>query len=149
MKKMSGTLLVFVLCTLLAQAQKHQPANQQKDQMVFKGYTIRVIPAMMGTYGYNIFKDRKLVLHQRNNPFTGGPAGLRNKEDVFKAAQWQIEYGQQPVPTLKGWLEHMQGKYTQSQKGQLKTEPVKQESRFINKIPMPVAGQLHINLNSH
>src|SRR3954469_16625914 len=80
-------LLLFAMTTL---AQKHEPVNPQKDKLDFEGYTIRLMPAMGGTYGYYITKGKELVVHQGYNPFTHSPMGLSNKEDVYKVAKWQI-----------------------------------------------------------
>src|SRR3954452_25454888 len=89
MKKMTIAigLLLFATATL---AQRHEPINPQKDKLEFEGYTIRLMPAMGGTYGYYITKGKELVGHQGYNPFTNSPMGLCNKEDVYKLAKWQI-----------------------------------------------------------
>src|SRR4051794_22957953 len=80
-------LLLFAIATL---AQTHEPVNPQKDKLDFEGYTIRLLPAMGGTYGYYIVKEKELVVHQGYNPFTLSPFGLSTKEDVYKIAKWQI-----------------------------------------------------------
>jgi hypothetical protein len=85
-------LLLFAMVTL---AQTHEPVNPQKDKLDFEGYTIRLMPAMGGTYGYYIVKGKELVVHQGYNPFTNSPMGLSNKEDVYKVAKWQINQLQQ------------------------------------------------------
>lgn len=45
---------------------------------------------MGGTYGYDIFQGKELLVHQGYNPFTMSPVALRNKQDVYKVAKWQI-----------------------------------------------------------
>jgi hypothetical protein len=94
MKKITTVigLLLFAMTTL---AQSHEPVNPQKDKLDFEGYTIRLMPAMSGTYGYYITKGKELVVHQGYNPFTSSPMGLNNKEDVYKVAKWQINQLQQ------------------------------------------------------
>ena len=90
-------LLLFAMAT---HAQTHEPVNPQKDKLDFEGYTIRLMPAMGGTYGYYITKGKELVVHQSYNPFTSSPMGLSNKEDVYKVAKWQINQikaGKSPV----------------------------------------------------
>jgi hypothetical protein len=92
-------LLLFAMTTL---AQTHEPVNPQKDKLEFEGYTIRLMPAMGGTYGYYITKEKQLVVHQGYNPFTNSPMGLNNKEDVYKVAKWQINQlkaGKSPTST--------------------------------------------------
>src|ERR1700744_4916568 len=80
-------LLLFATPLL---AQRHEPVNPQKDKLEFEGYTIRLLPAMGGTYGYYITRGKELIVHQGYNPFTNSPMGLSNKEDVYKLAKWQI-----------------------------------------------------------
>src|SRR3954449_10687615 len=83
-------ILGLLLFRIATQAQNHEPVNPQKDKLDFEGYTIRLLPAMGGTYGYYIVKGKELVVHQGYNPFTLSPLGLSNKEDVYKVAKWQI-----------------------------------------------------------
>jgi hypothetical protein len=45
---------------------------------------------MSGSYGYQIVKNKQLIVLQYRNPFTGSPDGLTRKEDAYKLAQWQI-----------------------------------------------------------
>jgi hypothetical protein len=90
MKKMN-IAIGFLLFTMTALAQRGEPVNPQKDKREFKGYTIRLLPAMGGTYGYDIIKGKQRVVHQSYNPFTNSPMGLRKKEDAYKVAQWQIQ----------------------------------------------------------
>jgi Domain of unknown function (DUF4907) len=89
MKKISIVvgLLLFAMATL---AQTQAPVNPRKDKLDFEGYTIRLLPAMGGTYGYDILKGKERIVHQGYNPFTSSPFGLSNKEDVYKLAKWQI-----------------------------------------------------------
>src|SRR4051794_30252844 len=84
-------ILCLSLCFVAALAQKQEPVNTQKDRQEFEGYTIRLLPAMSGTYGYDIFKGKERVLHQSRNPFTFSTVGLYSKEDAYKIAQWQIK----------------------------------------------------------
>src|SRR3954452_15031054 len=94
------SLLLFATVTL---AQRYETINPQKDKLEFEGYTIRLMPAMGGTYGYYITKGKELVVHQGYNPFTLSPFGLSNKEDVYKVAKWQINQLQQgKSPTSLG-----------------------------------------------
>jgi hypothetical protein len=108
MKKITTVigLLLFAMTTL---AQRQEPVNPQKDKLNFEGYTIRLMPAMGGTYGYYILKGKELVVHQGYNPFTNSPIGLSNKEDVYKLAKWQISQllqGKSPTslesPSIQG-----------------------------------------------
>ena len=86
--------LHFFFCMLLfsmaSQAQQQEPVNTKTDRREFKGYTIRLVPATSGTYGYDILKGTERLIHQSCNPFTFSPRGLAKKEDAYKLAQWQI-----------------------------------------------------------
>jgi hypothetical protein len=90
MRKLFMLLLAQCIALLLF-AQRGEPVNPQKDKLEFQGYTIRVIPADFGTYGYDIFEGKTILVHQERNPFTLSPVGLRKKEDVYKVAKWQIQ----------------------------------------------------------
>ena len=81
----------LLLFSMTALAQRGEPVNPQKDKQEFKGYTIRLLPAMGGTYGYDIVRGKQRVVHQSYNPFTLSPMGLSKKEDAYKVAQWQIQ----------------------------------------------------------
>src|SRR5437763_1983584 len=100
-------LLLFAMATL---AQTHEPVNPQKDKLDFEGYTIRLMPAMGGTYGYYIVKGKELVVYQGYNPFTNSPMGLSNKEDVYKLAKWQISQLQQGKSPVSSESPAVQGK---------------------------------------
>lgn len=148
MKKMSGLLFGLLLGAVVTQAQRYEPVNPQKDQMDFKGYTIRVLPAPGGTYGYYIVKDQQLVLHQRGNPFTGSPRGLLLKEDVYKVAKWQIQNIKEPPAVaprpprqLSGWE-----KRSAAQQARLKAAP-QQRPPISRHVPLPVARELNIRLH--
>lgn len=95
-----GKCLCFVLCLFgsyfsgfsqTSQTRKQETANPQKDRMEYRGYTIVLLPAIGKTYGYAILKEKKLLVRQMYHPFTMSPVGLRNKEDVYKVAKWQVE----------------------------------------------------------
>jgi hypothetical protein len=75
---------------LFSNAQKDGPVDPGKDKLGYKGYTIRLIPAENGAYGYAVFNGKDLKIHQSHNPFTMSPAGLDSKEDAYKIAKWQI-----------------------------------------------------------
>src|SRR5690348_9787715 len=63
---------------------------KKTNQTVFNGYTIRVFNTIGTGYGYDIFYNNSLLIHQNNNPFTGSPNGLNNQEDALKLAKWQV-----------------------------------------------------------
>jgi hypothetical protein len=81
MKKLNLALSLLIL-SMAAWAQRNEPVNPQKDRQEYQGYTIRLLPAMAGSYGYNIVKGNQLFVFQYRNPFTGSQDGLRKKEDA-------------------------------------------------------------------
>lgn len=144
MKKMRGALLVFVLASLSVQAQKHERFAFRKEQKEFSGYTIRLLPAMANTYGYDIVKGNQILLHQNRNPFTGSVMGLTQKEDVYKVAQWQIENIKQlPVANRPQQAPKLPAAFKQ------KFARVQQPKPIIPAVNRKVADQLHINLGNH
>lgn len=92
MKRFGLPVWLLFASTFQLTAQNNRPINPTKDKIEFQGYTVNLLPAMGGTYGYDILKDRALILHQPYNPFTMAPVGLRQKEDVYKIAKWQITH---------------------------------------------------------
>ncbi len=100
MKKIALPVWLLFTSSFYLKAQSNRPLNPVKDKIEFHGYTVRLRPAIGGTYGYDIFKGKALVLHQSYNPFTMAPIGLRKKNDVYKVAKWQIIHmnGQNKFP---------------------------------------------------
>ena len=90
MKKIN-LLAVLLFFSITMKAQKHEPIYPQKDRREFQGYTIRLLPAKGGGYGYDIMRVNERVIHQGRNPFSFSSRGLANKEDAFRLAQWQIQ----------------------------------------------------------
>ncbi len=65
--------------------------------------TFAVIDAPNGTFGYDVFSDGRLLLHQTNLPGQPGVEGCRTKADAEKVAAFVIEKikkGQMP-PTVE------------------------------------------------
>lgn len=101
MKKICLLMIMQIaVCTVFAQ--KHEPVNMQrpdpvnpaKDVQEYQGYTIRLMPALttpqsMGSYGFDILKDDKPVVHTLKSPLITQKE-LQKKDDAFKVAQWMI-----------------------------------------------------------
>src|ERR1700686_3540142 len=94
-------ILQIAVCILFAQKhepinlQRPEPVNPMKDKQEYQGYTIRLVPAMpipgnMGSYGFDILKDNKPVVHQFQNPLPSSPKGIQKKDDAYKIAEWII-----------------------------------------------------------
>lgn len=90
MKNLYFSICIWLLSSCYVNAQINEPVNTKKDKVDYQGYSIRLLPAVGGTYGYNILKGKELIVHQAYNPFTMSPIGLRKKNDVYKVAKWQI-----------------------------------------------------------
>ena len=68
---------------------KKQP-DFQPDIQTVDGYTVRVFRLQRGSYGYEIDHGSQVLIHQRRNPYTGSPQGLR-KADAHTTALWVLE----------------------------------------------------------
>ena len=93
---------IFLSLTLFnLEAQTKLSINATEDKIDYRGYTIKILPVMGGTYGYNVLKGKELIIHQFCNPFSMSRLGLRKKQDVLKVAQWQINQLQTSKATLQ------------------------------------------------
>jgi hypothetical protein len=54
-------------------------------------YTYKIVPSMQNTWGYNIFKNKKLLIQQNTIPGIPGFMGFKNKIDAEKVAGLVIE----------------------------------------------------------
>lgn len=90
MKKIYFLVCFWISSAFYINAQSNEPVNSYKDKINYQGHTVKLLPAMGGTYGYDIFQGKELLVHQGYNPFTMSPVALRNKQDVYKVAKWQI-----------------------------------------------------------
>lgn len=101
-------LLIAVFSAITFHLHSQTSDQKNSDEIVFNNHTIRVYKTAGTGYGYDIFYNNNLLIHQNNNPFTGSPEGLKNKEDALKLAKWQVIHlnpvthqlpqGIQPVP---------------------------------------------------
>src|ERR1700748_3587844 len=83
-------LFIAVFSAIMFQLQAQTKDLQRTSEDGFNGHTIRVYKTIGTGDGYDIFYKSKLLIHQNNNPFTGSPNGLKNKEDALKLAKWQV-----------------------------------------------------------
>ena len=83
-------LLIAVFSAIMFQLHAQTKDLKNTSDVVFNGLTIRVYKTIGTGYGYDIFYNSSLLIHQNNNPFTGSPEGLKNKEDALKLAKWQV-----------------------------------------------------------
>ena len=92
--KLAPWLLGFVLLAPLGLAPsppRDQPVKRTPDMVQMNGHTIRILRMGPESYGYEIRRGADVFVHQRLNPFTGAPGGLRLKADALKAATWVLQ----------------------------------------------------------
>jgi hypothetical protein len=54
-------------------------------------YSIKIISSLNNTWGYDILKNTKTLIHQTCIPSVGGNEGFKSKSDAEKVAQFVIE----------------------------------------------------------
>jgi hypothetical protein len=99
MKKTFSLLIVLIVSILSIKAQKSTSLDLKNEKIFHAGYVIRAFHNNTTGFGYDIFFQNRLVIHQVNNPFTMAPTGLVKKEDAFKIAIWQIDQFQLKLNT--------------------------------------------------
>lgn len=87
-------LLAFFL-SINGQILKAHTGNEIKISAVIKQndsiYHFRIIPSINNTWCYDIYKDKKLFIHQTCVPGFPGNEGFKTKSDAEKVAQLVIE----------------------------------------------------------
>ena len=70
---MKTRLLFIAVLSTISLASYAQVADSAKssNEIAFNGYVIRIYKTAPAGYGYDIFYQNNLVIHQQNNPFTG------------------------------------------------------------------------------
>jgi hypothetical protein len=91
MRKLYIFLFLFLFSLVGAKAQQGVTGPYTIGEIIFEGYLIRVVPINSNGFGYSIFFKNKMVVQQQNNPFTSSPLGLKNKEEAYKLAKWQVQ----------------------------------------------------------
>lgn len=89
---MKTRLLLIAVLTAISFSLHAQTADSTKlsNGVLFNGYTIRIFKTAGSGYGYNIFYQNRLEIHQEHNPFTNAPGGLKIKDDALRIAKWQV-----------------------------------------------------------
>lgn len=94
-------LLQVAMCALFAQKNEIEREqiplhfNPMKDNKSYKGYSIRLIPALPNpqsifSYGFIILKDNIPVANRYKNSIPSLTTGIQNKKDAYKIAKWMI-----------------------------------------------------------
>jgi hypothetical protein len=76
-------------------ASKSQSAETHKNA----SYTFTIIPSVNKTWGYDIFIEKRLYIHQPNAPGLPGNEGFKTKTDAEKVAKLvisKIKKGEMP-----------------------------------------------------
>jgi hypothetical protein len=66
------------------------PGSQGVQQHQTAGYTFSIIATTNKTWGYDIYADRKLFIHQPGMPGIQGNDGFKSKKDAEKVAKMVI-----------------------------------------------------------
>ena len=89
MKHKQATLLcTFVFSIAASYAQQAEKFNPEKEKREINGYTIRLVPLPLNTFGFFIMKGNKPVYSQLSDPFSHNSLGFKNKEAAYKLAEW-------------------------------------------------------------
>jgi hypothetical protein len=92
-------ILVLLLLTTSLFVHSQNPSRQLPDaikspeggKQTAINYIYKVIPSINSTWGYDIFKDEKMLIHQVNKPGMPGNEGFKAKSDAKKVARLVIE----------------------------------------------------------
>ncbi len=79
----AGAATLVVNCKVIQTA--HRDSIKQGD------YLIQIIAARNGTYGYDIYKGKKLFIHQPTIPAVPGNSGFATKSGAKKVAKLVID----------------------------------------------------------
>jgi hypothetical protein len=85
--------------TSASQPQFPDAGTKSKSQLTYK-----IIDSINQTYGYDIFSDGKLLIHQPSIPGMPGNKGFKNKQSSEKVAQFvinKIKKGEMPPTVTK------------------------------------------------
>lgn len=81
MKKLLLITLLFFLCNR---------SYLQKSQFAGSKFIYKIIIAPSKTFGYDIYCDKKLLIHQSSVPALAGNNGFKRKSDATKVAKLVI-----------------------------------------------------------
>lgn len=86
-----GLMIVVIgsISPIFAQSAQADPPSA--EQMAKSNLTYKVIAAEGGGYGYDIYSDKKLFIHQPTIPGQPGLAGFRRRSDAEKIAELIIK----------------------------------------------------------
>lgn len=106
-------LLISFLMAFCSFAQAQTPAQAtfpDAAQFQQSNITYKIIPAEGNTYGYNIYTDGQLMIHQPTKPGMSGNRGFDTKEAASKVAALvisKIKKGEMPPTVTKEEMERI------------------------------------------
>lgn len=72
--------------------QKQESLSQASGFEARRGeYTVRLIPQLQNTFGFDIRKGNTVIYLQQTNPFFQTPEGFINPNDALNVAWWVVE----------------------------------------------------------
>lgn len=104
---------IVLVCLIVASIfSKAQPSNDKGTQSQNMpnvtesdtAYSCKVIPAVNNTWGYDIFKGGKRIIHQKNIPGLSGNEGFKSQSDAEKVAKLvitKLKSGEMPPSVSK------------------------------------------------
>jgi hypothetical protein len=89
-------LMIIVVITFFGSvstifAQSAKPVSSSADQVAKADLIYKVIELEGGGYGYDIYADKKLLIHQTVIPGQPGVTGFRKRSDSGKVAELVIK----------------------------------------------------------
>jgi hypothetical protein len=70
---------------------KKQEVKNQTNPYANAKITVKIIPSVNNTFGYDIFVDGKLLVHQPHIPAVPGNKGFATKEKAKKVADFVVK----------------------------------------------------------
>jgi hypothetical protein len=110
------TYAACMLFALIVQAQERpkqeQPAAQfpQAGSYANSKFTYKIINAPEKTFGYDIYADNRLMIHQNSAPGLPGNQGFKTKADAEKVAKLvisKIKKGEMPPTVTKDEMQKL------------------------------------------
>jgi len=97
-------LSIFFFCIFIANAQEQSIPTSFPEASQFSDskFTYKIIDGINKTFGYDIYVDGKLIIHQPSIPAMQGNEGFKIKPDAEKVAELvivKIKKGEMP-PTV-------------------------------------------------
>ncbi len=102
--RLFAAVILYLTCTFtFAQSQNlpTQPSSPSQNESAIQNaaLTYIIIDAPNSTFGYDVFMDGQLMIHQASIPAMPGNDGFRSKDDAAKVAElvmYKIKKGEMP-----------------------------------------------------